>query len=42
MNFQSLFDRQKSLFATGKTRSYTWRVEQLDRMAPFQVATRCK
>jgi len=32
-SFQSLFDRQKSLFATGKTRSYAWRVEQLDRMA---------
>src|SRR5215470_18277542 len=32
-SFQSLFDRQKSLFATGKTRSYAWRIEQLDRMA---------
>ena len=31
--FQNLFDRQRSLFATGKTRSYAWRIEQLDRMA---------
>src|SRR5262250_2703499 len=31
--FQNLFDRQKTLFATGKTRSYAWRIEQLDRMA---------
>ena len=30
--FQSLFDRQKRLFASGVTRSYAWRVEQLDRM----------
>src|SRR5712671_4769551 len=29
---KSLFDRQKALFATGVTRSYAWRVEQLDRM----------
>ena len=32
-SFQSAFDRQKALFATGKTRSYAWRTEQLDRMA---------
>jgi Aldehyde dehydrogenase family len=32
-SFQELFDRQKNLFATGKTRCYGWRVEQLDRMA---------
>ena len=31
--FQKLFDAQKALFATGVTRSYEWRVEQLDRMA---------
>jgi hypothetical protein len=31
--FQDLFDAQKALFATGITRSYEWRVEQLDRMA---------
>jgi aldehyde dehydrogenase (NAD+) len=31
--FQDLFDRQKRHFATGVTRSYAWRVEQLDRMA---------
>src|SRR5277367_713667 len=31
--FQDLFDRQKRHFATGVTRSFTWRTEQLDRMA---------
>src|SRR5271163_1854987 len=31
--FQDVFDRQKRHFATGVTRSYIWRVEQLDRMA---------
>jgi len=31
--FQSLFESQKRLFATGITRSYDWRVDQLDRMA---------
>jgi aldehyde dehydrogenase (NAD+) len=31
--FKELFDRQKSYFATGTTRSYEWRIEQLDRMA---------
>ena len=31
--FQDLFDRQKRHFATGVTRSYAWRIEQLDRMA---------
>src|SRR5215469_4541759 len=30
--FQDLFDRQKRHFATGVTRSYAWRIEQLDRM----------
>src|SRR5215831_17371845 len=30
--FQNMFDRQKRLFATGVTRSYAWRIEQLDRM----------
>ena len=30
--FQDLFDRQKRYFATGVTRSYAWRTEQLDRM----------
>jgi aldehyde dehydrogenase (NAD+) len=30
--FQGLFDRQKRLLATGVTRSYAWRIEQLDRM----------
>src|SRR5277367_6090235 len=31
--FQDLFDRQRRHFATGVTRSYNWRTEQLDRMA---------
>ena len=30
--FQGLFHQQKRLFATGVTRSYAWRIEQLDRM----------
>jgi acyl-CoA reductase-like NAD-dependent aldehyde dehydrogenase len=31
--FQNIFDAQKALFASGVTRAYDWRVEQLDRMA---------
>ena len=31
--FQTVFERQKRHFASGVTRSYEWRVEQLDRMA---------
>src|SRR5271167_4284701 len=31
--FQTIFDAQKTLFASGITRTYEWRVEQLDRMA---------
>jgi hypothetical protein len=31
--FQTIFDAQKALFATGVTRTYEWRVDQLDRMA---------
>src|SRR6202163_4721811 len=31
--FQKIFDAQKTLFATGVTRTYEWRVDQLDRMA---------
>jgi len=31
--FQIIFDAQKALFASGVTRTYDWRVEQLDRMA---------
>ena len=30
--FQDLFDKQKRHFATGATRNYAWRIEQLDRM----------
>ena len=31
--FQNIYDAQKAYFKTGVTRSYDWRVEQLDRMA---------
>ena len=31
-SFRELFERQNRHFATGATRSYEWRVEQLDRM----------
>src|SRR5467141_2843244 len=31
--FQKISDAQKALFATGVTRAYEWRVDQLDRMA---------
>jgi aldehyde dehydrogenase (NAD+) len=31
--FQDVFDAQEALFATNVTRSYEWRIEQLDRMA---------
>jgi aldehyde dehydrogenase (NAD+) len=31
--FQESFDAQKALFASGVTRTYPWRVEQLDRVA---------
>jgi aldehyde dehydrogenase (NAD+) len=34
-SYQTIFDRQKSLFATGETRTYAWRIEQLDRMGRF-------
>lgn len=30
--YQEMFDRQKALFASGVTRSYEWRIDQLDRM----------
>jgi aldehyde dehydrogenase (NAD+) len=32
-SFQQVFDRQKRHFATGMTRNYAWRIEQLDRMS---------
>src|SRR5271157_3134787 len=31
--FQKIFDAQKALFGSGATRTYEWRVDQLDRMA---------
>ena len=30
--FQELFDRQSAYFATDVTKSYEWRVDQLDRL----------
>jgi aldehyde dehydrogenase (NAD+) len=30
--FRDVFDRQKEYFATGVTRSYDWRVDQIDRV----------
>jgi aldehyde dehydrogenase (NAD+) len=35
--FQTIFDAQKTYFTTGVTRTYDWRVEQLDRMAQLLV-----
>ena len=32
VNFQELFDRQKAFFFTDTTKSYEWRMNQLDRM----------
>jgi aldehyde dehydrogenase (NAD+) len=32
-NFQAIFDKQKAYFNTDATKSYEWRVDQLDRMA---------
>jgi hypothetical protein len=32
-SFQTIFDAQKTYFASGVTRTYDWRIEQLDRMA---------
>ena len=31
--FQPIFDKQKDYFNTDATKSYDWRIEQLDRMA---------
>jgi len=31
--FQPIFDKQKDYFNTDATKSYEWRIEQLDRMA---------
>ena len=30
--FQDLFDRQRSYFAADATKSYEWRVDQVDRL----------
>jgi aldehyde dehydrogenase (NAD+) len=35
--FQTIVDAQKTYFATGVTRTYDWRVEQLDRMTQMLV-----
>ncbi|WP_265131076.1 aldehyde dehydrogenase family protein [Chryseobacterium oranimense] len=34
-NYQSIFDNQKEFFFTEKTKTYEWRMEQLDRMEHF-------
>ena len=39
-SFQDLLERQKRHFAMGATRSYAWRIEQLDRMARLVGRTR--
>ena len=31
-NFQELFDKQTAYFRTGITKTYEWRLEQLDRL----------
>jgi hypothetical protein len=31
-NLRTLFDLQKTLFLTDKTKSYEWRIERLDRL----------
>lgn len=36
--YQKLFDAQKDYFRTGITRTYEWRVEQIDRMASMLAA----
>src|SRR5712664_3353688 len=35
--FQKIFDAQKALFAAGVTRTYEWRVDQLDRIARIHL-----
>src|SRR5688572_25926446 len=35
--FQEIFDRQKDYFDTGVTRSYEWRLEQLNRLERMVV-----
>jgi aldehyde dehydrogenase (NAD+) len=35
--FQTVFDAQQAYFASGVTRTYAWRMEQLDRMAGLLV-----
>jgi len=39
--FQDIFDAQKALFASGATRTYEWRVDQLDRR-PRRASPRCR
>jgi aldehyde dehydrogenase (NAD+) len=35
--FQPIFDKQKDYFNTDATKSYEWRIEQLDRMATLHA-----
>jgi hypothetical protein len=39
-NFQPIFDKQKDYFNTDATKSYEWRIEQLDRMANTALISR--
>jgi hypothetical protein len=38
--FQTIFDAQKTYFTSGVTRTYGWRIEQLDRMAGLLMRLR--
>jgi hypothetical protein len=35
--FQQLFDKQKAYFATDVTKSYAWRMDQLDRLEKLLI-----
>jgi aldehyde dehydrogenase (NAD+) len=37
--FQPIFDEQKDYFNSDATKSYEWRIEQLDRMAKMLTRT---
>jgi aldehyde dehydrogenase (NAD+) len=40
-NFRALLDRQKNYFNTDATKTYEWRIEQLDRMHECSGRTLC-
>ncbi len=39
--FQPIFDKQIDYFNTNATKSYEWRIEQLDRMAKMWPVRHC-